>query len=176
MNHSNENEQDVLESLDEAVCEDRQQQKSHRIFVFYIIGLFFVALVLILVSYIMQEHANIQLESLGTQLSEQSDAAQGAQVRADQLQQTVNVLEEELQQAQEEKEELEQQTDQADALNDLWKLERAYQLGEVVTAQSIIERMDQAYTRETLTDPNTMPLLDEAAEEYERICEELADE
>lgn len=175
MNHSNENEQDELESMDAVFSEDKQQQRNHRIFVFYIIGLFFVALVLILVSYIMQQHANTQLESLGSQLSQQSDAAQGAQARADQLQQTVDILEEQLEQAQKEKKELEQQTNQADALDDLWRLERAYQLGEVVTAQSIIERMDEAYTRETLTDPNKLPLLDEAAEEYERICEELAD-
>ena len=64
-----------IKIYEEAVSIDRSRQKSRRVFVFYIIGLFCVALVLILLSYVMQAHANQELEALGTQLTEQTDAA-----------------------------------------------------------------------------------------------------
>ena len=63
-----------IKIYEEAVSIDRSRQKSRRVFVFYIIGLFCVALVLILLSYVMQAHANQELEALGCLLYT-SDAA-----------------------------------------------------------------------------------------------------
>ena len=59
-----EKEEDI-KIYEEAVSIDRSRQKSRKVFVFYIVGLFCVALGLILLSYVMQAHANSQLEDLG---------------------------------------------------------------------------------------------------------------
>ena len=132
-----------IKIYEEAVSIDRSRQKSRRVFVFYIIGLFCVALVLILLSYVMQAHANQELEALGTQLTEQTDAANGARAKVDQL----------------------------------WQLEKAYQDGENDTAREIIDKMDDAYTRDALTNETAAPLTGSAAKEYADICDALnADE
>ena len=89
-----------IKIYEEAVSIDRSRQKSRRVFVFYIIGLFCVALVLILLSYVMQAHANQELEALGTQLTEQTDAANGARAKVDQLQDSIDKLQADLAEAQ----------------------------------------------------------------------------
>lgn len=63
--------------------------KSKHFLVVYIIGLFSVALVLILLSYLTQVRANKQLASLQTQVTEQTNVAQGAQQQMITLQNTV---------------------------------------------------------------------------------------
>ena len=88
-----------IKIYEEAVSIDRSRQKSRRVFVFYIIGLFCVALVLILLSYVMQAHANQELEALGTQLTEQTDAANGARAKVDQLQDSIDKLQADLAEA-----------------------------------------------------------------------------
>lgn len=65
------------------------KKQSKRFLVVYIIGLFSVALVLILLSYLTQVRANRQLESYKNQVSEQTSVAQGAQQQMDALQNTV---------------------------------------------------------------------------------------
>ncbi len=162
--------EDDVKIYEEAVSIDRSRQKSRKIFVFYIVGLFCVALALILLSYVMQAHANQQLEDLGAQLTEQTDAAAGAKARADQMQAIIDAMQEQV-------DEYQQQTDEQnrtiDALNQLWQLERAWQEGDNTTALDLIEQMDQAYTREVLTDEAQEPLTGEAAREYADICEDL---
>lgn len=162
---------------EEAVSIDRSRQKSRRIFVFYIIGLFCVALVLILLSYVMQVHANSKLEDLGAQLTEQTDAATGAKAKADQLQATIDAMQQQLDEADEQQETLnktvEEQSKSIAAMDSLWKLERAYQREDSETALTIIEQMDKAYTREVLTDEAKAPLTGDAAKEYAEICAEL---
>lgn len=103
-----------IKIYEEAVSIDRSRQKSRRVFVFYIIGLFCVALVLILLSYVMQAHANQELEALGTQLTEQTDAANGARAKVDQLQDSVDKLQADLKTAQEQNETLTKQSQDAD--------------------------------------------------------------
>lgn len=168
---------DDVTIYEEAVSIDRSRQKSRKIFVFYIVGLFCVALCLILLSYIMQEHANQKLEDLGAQLTEQTDVAAGAKTKVDQLQATVDAMQKQLEENQKEadalNETIDEQKQAMDALNSLWQLERAWQQGDVDTALEIIQQMDKAYTRDALTDTEEGPLTGDAAEEYAAICEDL---
>lgn len=170
-----------IKIYEEAVSIDRSRQKSRRVFVFYIIGLFCVALVLILLSYVMQAHANQELEALGTQLTEQTDAANGARAKADQLQDSIDKLQADLAEAQKQNGTLTKQSEDAaknaEALDQLWQLEKAYQDGEKDTAREIIDKMDAAYTRDALTNETAAPLTGSAAMEYADICDALnADE
>lgn len=152
---------------------DRKLQKSQKIFVFYIIGLFCVALGLILISYVMQEHANQQLEDLGSQLTVQADAVKGAKAKADQLQDAVDTVKGQLEESKKKNDELNtkvtEQQKSIDALQQLWKLERAYRIGDDDTAWDIIQTMDKAYTREVLVNEDKEPLTGDAAREYDKI-------
>ena len=169
-----------IKIYEETVSIDRSRQKSRKIFVFYIIGLFCVALVLILVSYVMQAHANQQLEDLGTQLTQQTDAAKGAKAKADQLQETMDTIQKQLDESKEENAALqstvEEQEKAISALEQLWQLEQAYRTGDDSTARKLVEKMDQAYTRAVLTDENKQPLTGESAKEYAEICRALDSE
>lgn len=170
-----------IKIYEEAVSIDRSRQKSRRVFVFYIIGLFCVALVLILLSYVMQAHANQELEALGTQLTEQTDAANGARAKVDQLQDSIDKLQADLAEAQKQNGTLTKQSEDAaknaEALDQLWQLEKAYQDGGKDTAREIIDKMDAAYTRDALTNETAAPLTGSAAKEYADICDALnADE
>lgn len=162
---------------EEAVSIDRSRQKSRKVFVFYIIGLFCVALGLILLSYVMQAHANRQLEDLGAQLTQQTDAVAGAKARADQLQATIDAMQTQLDESKQQADTLNQtveaQKKSIDAMNSLWQLERAYQQEDYETALDIIEQMDEAYTRDVLTDQAVEPLTGDAAQEYADICDDL---
>ncbi len=177
MNKENKKQEEDIKIYEEAVSIDRSRQKSRKIFVFYIVGLFCVALGLILLSYVMQAHANRQLEDLGTQLTQQTDAAAGAKARADQLQAKMDALQEQMEEIQQENETLQQTVEEqeknADALNSLWQLEKAVQDEDMQQARSIIRSMDNVYTRAVLTDSTKAPLTGDAAQEYSDICEEL---
>ena len=162
--------EDDVTIYEEAVSIDRSRQKSRKVFVFYIIGLFCVALALILLSYVMQAHANQKLETLGAQLTEQTDAAAGAKARADQLQATIDALQEQIDEL---NGTVEQQQQSIDALNSLWQLERAWQQSDEEAAAAIIAQMDAAYTRAVLVDASQEPLSGEAAAEYAAICADL---
>ena len=169
--------EDDVTIYEEAVSIDRSRQKSRKVFVFYIIGLFCVALALILLSYVMQAHANQQLEDLGAQLTEQTDAAAGAKAKADQMQATIDSMQKQLDESQKESDTLNQTIDEQkksiDALNQLWQLERAWQEDDSAAAVTIIKQMDKAYTRAVLTDQTKEPLIGEAAAEYAEICTDL---
>lgn len=177
MNEENKKQEEDIKIYEEAVSIDRSRQKSRKVFVFYIIGLFCVALGLILLSYVMQAHANSQLEDLGAQLTEQTDAAAGAKARADQLQVKMDALQEQLDESQKQKETLQQEVDQQnkniEVLNHLWKLERAMQEEDMQQARSIVRALDSTYTREVLTDREKEPLSGDAAQEYADICDAL---
>jgi septal ring factor EnvC (AmiA/AmiB activator) len=156
---------------------ERSQQKSRRVFVFYIIGLFCVALCLILLSYVMQQHANTQLEALGSQLTEQTDAAAGAEARADQLQEALDSLQQQLDTLQSEKDAVDAKVSEQEksiaALEQLCKLEQLVYNEELEQAAVLITQMDSAYTREVLSDTTKAPLTGEAAEEYAALCEQV---
>lgn len=169
----------------------RSRQKSRRVFVFYIIALFSVALVVILASYVLQAHQRQQLETMDKQLNEQFDITAGAQNRAEQMQNQLRKLQKKLDKAQEQldstqeeldsekdklkqsKEELKTAQQEVKALNDLWKLEELYKDGSYDAAEELIDQMDEAYTREALTNSEKSPLTGEAATEYYDICTAL---
>lgn len=66
-----------------------KQPESKKFLVFYVIGLFCVALALILLSYIAQVRSDRRLNELTNQLSTQTSAAEGANARVQVLQQAV---------------------------------------------------------------------------------------
>ncbi|MDO5549090.1 MAG: hypothetical protein Q4F79_11490 [Eubacteriales bacterium] len=162
----------------------KSRQKSRKIFVFYIVALFSVALVIILASYVVQSHQQ-------QQLNEQIDVAEGAknrmqkvQTQMDSLQESLDDLQKELDktkkqlsrtekdrdQAQEDAKDLEQQMQ---ALDLLWQLEKAYQSGDDEQAEELITEMDLTFGRKNLMDSSKEPLKGEAAEEYKDICDAL---
>lgn len=75
--------------------EDQQNEvqdgKKHgkRFLAFYIVGLFSIALVLILLSYLIQVRAGEQLEAMKSQINQQTSVAQGATQQMQTLQSTV---------------------------------------------------------------------------------------
>ncbi len=66
-----------------------KQQESKRFLVFYVIGLFCVALALILLSYVSQVRADRRLNELSSQLTTQTSAVEGANARLQVLQHSV---------------------------------------------------------------------------------------
>lgn len=68
-------------------CE--RQTESKKFLVFYVIGLFCVALALILLSYVSQVRADRQLSELNNKLTTQTSAVEGAIARVQVLQQSV---------------------------------------------------------------------------------------
>lgn len=171
------NPEEDIKIYEETVSIDRSRQKSRKIFIFYIVGLFCVALGLILVSYVMQAHANQQLEDLGTQLTQQTDAANGAKAKADQLQETLDSMQSQLDKSEKETTELqstvEEQNKTIAALEQLWQLEQAYRTGDDEAARTLVEKLDEAYTRAVLTDENKQPFTGDSAKEYAEICDAL---
>ena len=172
----------------------RSRQKSRRVFVFYIVALFCVALFIILASYIMQANQQQQLEAIGARLDKQTDVAQGAKSRAEKIQTELDELQKranELQKRLDEttgdldeqrdyneklKRDLDKEKVQSEALNDLWKLEKAYQNNDMNKAKSIIDKMDKKYGHARLISTKEQPLTNQAAKEYNNICEATASE
>lgn len=77
---------------EEQACACPPAEKPHeskRYLVFYVIGLFCVALVLILLSYVTQVRSDRKLSEMSSQLSTQTSAVEGANARVQVLQETV---------------------------------------------------------------------------------------
>lgn len=171
---------------DESDSIAKSRQKSRKVFVFYIVALFSVALVIILASYVLQAHQQ-------QQLNEQITVAEGAKSRADKIQDQMKSLQEridelegeledansQLKQAESEKEKTEdnirQQSDDVNALDLLWQLEKAYRSGDYDQAREIITEMDLTYGRKELVGRSKRPLTNDAAAEYEGICNALGE-
>ena len=73
-----------------------EKKLSRTTLTFYIVGLFSVAVALILISYVAQARADRQLDSLNDQLTEQQTVAQGATQKMEDLQQQYDALSETL--------------------------------------------------------------------------------
>lgn len=169
----------------------RSRQKSRRVFVFYIIALFSVALVIILASYVVQAHQREQLENMDKQLNEQFDITAGAESRAAKMQKQIQKMEKKMDRLQEQldqaqadlkdykkqledsEKQLEQSEIEVKALNQLWKLEEYYENGEYDEAEELIDQMDEEYSRAKLTNSDKSPLTGDAATEYHDICTAL---
>lgn len=73
-----------------------EKKLSRTTLTFYIVGLFSVAIALILISYVAQARADRQLDSLTDQLTEQQTVAQGATQKMEDLQQQFDAINEKL--------------------------------------------------------------------------------
>ena len=171
---------------DESDSIAKSRQKSRKVFVFYIVALFSVALVIILASYVVQAHQQ-------QQLNEQITVAEGAKSRADKiqdqmesLQERINKLEKELEDANSQLEQAEsektksedtirQQKEELTALTMLWQLEKTYRSGDYDGAREIISEMDLTYGHSALVSRSKEPLTNDDAAEYEDICNALSE-
>lgn len=73
-----------------SACEQEHKKSGKRYLAFYIIGLFCVALVLILLSYVTQLRADRQLASMNSELAQKDTTVQGVQEKVVTLQDTVS--------------------------------------------------------------------------------------
>ena len=92
---------------DESDSIAKSRQKSRKVFVFYIVALFSVALVIILASYVVQAHQQ-------QQLNEQITVAEGAKSRADKIQDQMESLQERIDKLEGELEDTNSQLEQAE--------------------------------------------------------------
>lgn len=85
-----------MEQKKQASPKTPEKKLSRTTLTFYIIGLFSVAIALILISYVAQARADRQLDSLNDKLTEQRTVAQGATQKMEDLQRKNNLLGQEL--------------------------------------------------------------------------------
>lgn len=168
---------------------EEHKRQSKRFLVLYIIGLFSVALVLILLSYLTQVRADRQLASKDSQLNAQINATQGAVQKIEALQET----------AEEQRKQLEEQkkvlgalaqtldTEEGDdlsaaaqlivdryiALDALQQARRMLEVGNESGAKSIVEKMLAKYGASRLLPPNGDVLLSMNAVEFQKLCEKV---
>ena len=152
--------------MDEQNKKPTEQDRLHnrKFLALYIIGLFSVALVLIVLSYVAQVQSEQRVQSLNQQLGEQTTVAQGAQERADQLQQQYEQLQEQFQalenQMADTQDTLSQKEKQVQALEVFWKIEQAFLQENIEQCRKLIDYLEQNY-------PNT--LTGDALVEYQLI-------
>lgn len=181
-----------MESKQPDEPQEPQKKQSKRFLAVYIIGLFSVALVLILLSYLTQVRAGKQLEALNSQLNAQTSAVQGAEQRMQNLQAT---LEEQNRKLQEQKAQLAalaaifqgegEMADQAKllqeryiALDALQQVRRKLEAGDQEGARTLLAKMTASYGESRLTSPNGADsvLLGANSEEFIAIRAKLAAE
>lgn len=142
-------------------CEQEHKKISKRYLAFYIIGLFCVALVLILLSYVTQLRADRQLASMNSELAQKNTTVQGVQEKVVVLQQTLEEQKAALDQAQAELDAfrqalnageeddllqaLEQQLDERDAYYQLALLESAADEQDAQTAETCMNYLEATY-------------------------------
>lgn len=68
-----------------------EKKLSRTTLTFYIVGLFSVAIALILISYVAQSRADKQVENLSSQLTQQQTVAQGATQKVEDLQKQYDI-------------------------------------------------------------------------------------
>ena len=81
--------EDKKDTVPKTDSSSEKHQESKKFLVFYVIGLFCVALALILLSYISQVRADRRLNELSSQLTTQTSAVEGANARLQVLQHSV---------------------------------------------------------------------------------------
>ena len=81
--------------MDEQNKQPEQNQPANKLsrttLTFYIVGLFSVAIALILISYVAQSRADKQVENLSSQLTQQQTVAQGATQKVEDLQKQYDI-------------------------------------------------------------------------------------
>lgn len=167
----------------------RGKKQSKRFLVIYIIGLFSVALVLILLSYLTQVRANKQLESYKNQVSEQTSVAQGAQQQMAALQSTLEEMQKTLNRQNEAIQTIRKGLDVASdkkvedavqlledkyiALDSLQQVRRASESGDDTRAKSLLQKMIEAFGVKRLLPQGgeDAALLGLNAAEFQQYCE-----
>ena len=188
MLHENQPPQEDAKSIREQEEIAKSQQKSRRVFVFYIVALFCVALFIILASYVVQSNKQREFDSMGAELNKQVTLANGEReqlkekiksvekknktLKADlkTAQSDLSKKDEELKAAQEQ---LEQSEADAEAMAMLLDLQRVYLAGSVNQSQSRILQMDSKFEHKVLVDEEQKPLTGDAAKLYADICAEM---
>lgn len=131
-----------------------KQPESKKFLVFYVIGLFCVALALILLSYVAQVRSDRRLSELTNQLSTQTSAAEGANARVQVLQQSVEeqskILDDLMQQTGTENTEdlvaaVEALSSQTAVLSELLTAQQQIEQGDTTGAQACIDGLVQDY-------------------------------
>lgn len=147
-------------------CEKENKRISKRYLAFYIIGLFSVALVLILLSYVTQLRADKQLASLNSELAERDTTVQGVQQKLLVLQETVASQDETIKAQEQQTSELrtmlnmttdedlktvlKQRLDERDAYYHLAMLEKAIDEEDNVTGKQELTYLQNTYSLERL--------------------------
>lgn len=181
-----------MEEQDKQVQETESTKKhSKRFLVVYIIGLFSVALVLILLSYLTQVRANKQLASLQDQVTTQTTFAQGAQQQIQQLQTTLEEQQKKLtvqsdaigivrrQLAVPENEKMVDAVDLLNArytaLDALQQVRRMVAAQDMTGAKELANKMIEKYSAEKLLPPDgdNEILLGQNALEFRDLCAQL---
>ena len=165
---------------------EEPKKQSKRFLAVYIIGLFSVALVLILLSYLTQVRADRQLASKDSQLSAQISATQGAVQKMETLQATAEEQRKRIDTQQRLLDELADTLDAEDekgltvqaemlkmryiALDALQQARRLADSGNNDGAKLVLEKMLQQYGQERLAPPESDVLLGQNAVEFQVLC------
>lgn len=176
---------------DSTPCEKENKKISKRYLAFYIIGLFSVALVLILLSYVTQLRADKQLANLNSELAEKNTTVQGVQKKLIVLQDTVSQQEETIKKQDEQIQSirsmlgitndddlnavLKQRLDERDAYYHLSLMQKAVEEDDDNTAKQELEYLNNTYTVERLngTNPDSV-FTGSLAEQYLELANEIS--
>lgn len=175
------------EKKNEASQPEEHKRQSKRFLAVYIIGLFSVALVLILLSYLTQVRADRQLASKDSELNAQINATQGAVQKIEALQATAEEQRKQLEEQQKVLDVLSQtlDTEEGDdlsaavqltedryiALDALQQARRMLEAENESGAKSIAEKMLAKYGASRLLPPSSDVLLGMNAVEFQKLCE-----
>lgn len=161
--------------MDEQKNTEQKKQASH-FMAFYVVGLFSIALVLILLSYLTQTRADDQIAHAETRLQEQVSATQGIQAKMEVLQEANNdqaqriaALEQSLSRAMDENEMLEKRAEAQEGLIKACQLARSEESWPQMNEE--LDRLAQEYGLEALdgSDPKKLLWTAEESKVYNEL-------
>lgn len=161
--------------MDEQKNTEQKKQASH-FMAFYVVGLFSIALVLILLSYLTQTRADDQIAHAETRLQEQVSATQGIQAKMEVLQEANNdqaqriaALEQSLSRAMDENEMLEKRAEAQEGLIKACQLARSEESWPQMHEE--LDRLAQEYGLEALdgSDPKKLLWTEEESKVYNEL-------
>ena len=161
--------------MDEQKNTEQKKQASH-FMAFYVVGLFSIALVLILLSYLTQTRADDQIAHAETRLQEQVSATQGIQAKMEVLQEANNdqaqriaALEQSLSRAMDDNEMLEKRAEAQEGLIKACQLARSEESWPQMHEE--LDRLAQEYGLEALdgSDPKKLLWTEEESKVYNEL-------
>lgn len=161
--------------MDEQKNTEQKKQASH-FMAFHVVGLFSIALVLILLSYLTQTRADDQIAHAETRLQEQVSATQGIQAKMEVLQEANNdqaqriaALEQSLSRAMDENEMLEKRAEAQEGLIKACQLARSEESWPQMHEE--LDRLAQEYGLEALdgSDPKKLLWTAEESKVYNEL-------